>query len=43
MNWIKRKIKWIIYKLDRFVPKIHDLPDVVYIKWMGEEFIIKKY
>lgn len=42
MNWIKKKIKWIIYKLDRFVPKIHNLPDVVYIKWMGEEFIIKK-
>lgn len=23
MNWIK--IKWIIYKLDRLIPKIHDL------------------
>lgn len=33
MNWIK--IKWIIYKLDRLIPKIHDLPNVVYIKWMG--------
>mgnify|MGYP000797066489 CR=1 FL=1 len=32
MNWIERKIKWIIYKLDGLVPKIHDLPDVVYIK-----------
>ena len=42
MNWIKRKIKWIIYKLDGLVPKIHNFPDVVYIKWMGEEFIIKK-
>ena len=31
-----------IYKLDRLIPKIHDLPNVVYIKWMGEEFIIKK-
>ena len=41
-DWIKRKIKWIIYKLDGLVPKIHNLPDVVYIKWMGEEFIIKK-
>lgn len=29
MNWIKRKIKWIIYKLDGLVPKIHNLPDVV--------------
>lgn len=43
MNWIKEKIKWIICKLDRLVPKMHDLPDVVYIKWIGKEFIIKKY
>ena len=42
MNWIERKIKWIIYKLDGLVHKIHDLPDVVYIKWMNKEFIIKK-
>lgn len=43
MIWIKRKIKWVIYKLDGLVPKIHDLPDIVYIKWMSEEFFIKKY
>lgn len=42
MNWIKRKIKKIKWIINGLIPKIHDLPDVVYIKWMGEEFIIKK-
>ncbi len=34
-----KKFKYLIGKL---VPKIHDLPQVIYINWLGFEWIIRK-
>lgn len=36
-------IKRIKYWLCELTPKIHNLPQVIYIKWFGYEWIIKKY
>lgn len=33
------KVKLIFYK---FVPTIHDLPQVIFIRWMDHEWFIKK-
>ena len=35
-------IKRIKYWLCGLMPKIHNLPQVIYIKWLGYEWIVKK-
>ena len=32
----------IKYWLCELTPKIHNLPQVIYIKWLGYEWVIKK-
>lgn len=33
------KAKLILVNL---IPKVHDLPQVIYIQWLGYEWIVKK-
>ena len=35
-------IREIKLKLQRLVPRIHNLPKVIYISWLGYEWFIEK-
>lgn len=35
-------IRRIKYWIEKIIPKIHNLPQVIYVRWMGRDWYIKK-
>ncbi len=39
LQQLKQKISCLVYDM---IPKVHNLPEVIYIRWLDREFFIRK-